>query len=671
MMVGGDSEPVDPNFKNVTLLLKGEGTNGAQNNTFLDSSPNNHTLSKTGNVAQGSFSPFGSSWSAYFDGSSGGDCLNIASDAAFAFGTGDFTIEMFLFGEAADTGPFAPTALSFPDGSGQTIQIWMAVPPNNSPAGPVAFVPGVGTGNYYSGLGLGKWVHVAITRASGTARIFFNGVQVVSGAYTTNIPATSFYIGNVAAGTGPYQGLISNLRIVKGTALYTANFTPPTATLTAVSGTSLLTCHKNRLVDDSSNAFSIPRTGEVAVVPASPFGPPASYNPATHGGSMFVDGSGADYVLVPSTASSMFGQLATGNYTIEGWLYPTTTASGTLQTILHLANGGVTDSVTVFKIVYWNGGGGPGSETVTALVPDSGTSVGLNVLFSSLKSRGWNHFALVKNGTTHTWFINGQMGQSFSVTSPGVFATASMAIGSRFDGNEPFTGYISQLRLTDQVVYTASFTPPTAPVGVITNTRALLNFANAGIIDSAGRCDIETFLGIKVGTGTVKYGTGAIDTANASTGILYYSDPSILNFRTRDFTVEFWIYPPVSSGGGVLLISTNGGVAQFDVSINSNTIYTRIVGTYVSGAGFAVPTNTWSHIAIVRSGNDVKTYLNGVGQEIANVGSADILPSTVPVRSMGTPAVGYAAVYIDDLRVTNGIARYTANFTPPTSLPTK
>ncbi len=53
---------IDPYFDYVTLLLHGNGTNGAQNNTFLDSSTNNFTITRNGNTTQGTFAPYGSNW---------------------------------------------------------------------------------------------------------------------------------------------------------------------------------------------------------------------------------------------------------------------------------------------------------------------------------------------------------------------------------------------------------------------------------------------------------------------------------------------------------------------------------------------------------------------------------------------------------------------------------
>ena len=61
-------QPSDVYFKYVTLLLHGDGTNGAQNNTFIDSSSNAFTITRNGTPTQGSVSPFGPDWSNSFNG---------------------------------------------------------------------------------------------------------------------------------------------------------------------------------------------------------------------------------------------------------------------------------------------------------------------------------------------------------------------------------------------------------------------------------------------------------------------------------------------------------------------------------------------------------------------------------------------------------------------------
>ena len=93
--IAGNPAP-DAQFNYVTMLLHGDGTNGAQNNTFLDSSANNFTITRNGNTTQGSFSPYGSNWSNYFGGSA--NYLQTASSTALQLGTGDFTIEFWWNG---------------------------------------------------------------------------------------------------------------------------------------------------------------------------------------------------------------------------------------------------------------------------------------------------------------------------------------------------------------------------------------------------------------------------------------------------------------------------------------------------------------------------------------------------------------------------------------------
>ena len=79
----------DPYFNYTTLLLPGNGTNGAQNNTFLDSSTNAFSITRNGNTTQGTFSPFSQTgWGNYFDGS--GDYLSGPTNNAVSTFTGRF-----------------------------------------------------------------------------------------------------------------------------------------------------------------------------------------------------------------------------------------------------------------------------------------------------------------------------------------------------------------------------------------------------------------------------------------------------------------------------------------------------------------------------------------------------------------------------------------------------
>lgn len=151
------------------------------------------------------------------------------------------------------------------------------------------------------------------------------------------------------------------------------------------------------------------------------------------------------------------------------------------------------------------------------------------------------------------------------------------------------------------------------------------------------------------------------------------------------FTIECWVYASslnsagsriaATGGGGVTWNSTNGIHVLFQVSggklnaqVSNNTASPLSASTAAS-----VTTGAWTHVALCYSPSAAKIYLaiNGTVEEFA-VGSP-ARPSTNPALQIGT-IPGEAAAspyawngYIDDLRITKGIARYTANFTPPTA----
>ncbi len=236
---------IDEYFNRVTLLLPGNGTNGAQNNTFLDSSSNNFTITRNGNSTQGTFSPFSQTgWSNYFNGTT--DFLSAPNNAAFNLGSGDFTLEAFIFPNVSSEGFF----LGYAEGLNTTRSFYFTVGTtfvkfywytNGTTANTLTSAT-VSLNN--------SWNHVAVCRSGSTLYLFVNGVlsnsSAISGSLFSNANCV-FNIGREAGFNGGYYtGYISNVRVVKGTALYTASFAPPTLRLTNITNTSLLTCQSNR-----------------------------------------------------------------------------------------------------------------------------------------------------------------------------------------------------------------------------------------------------------------------------------------------------------------------------------------------------------------------------------------------------------------------------------------
>ena len=97
----GATEETDDDFNLVTGLYHFDGSNGAQNYTFLDSSSNSFSVTQAGNSTQGTFSPFSADegkWSVYFDGSSNYQPLSVATSNDIFSQTSDFTLEFYYFG---------------------------------------------------------------------------------------------------------------------------------------------------------------------------------------------------------------------------------------------------------------------------------------------------------------------------------------------------------------------------------------------------------------------------------------------------------------------------------------------------------------------------------------------------------------------------------------------
>lgn len=180
---------------------------------------------------------------------------------------------------------------------------------------------------------------------------------------------------------------------------------------------------------------------------------------------------------------------------------------------------------------------------------------------------------------------------------------------------------------------------------------------------------INNVNGTSVNTTTKKYGTGSYlfnSTSSADGNLL-----SVTSFSfSTVFTLEFWMYPSsnkTSHNDGVF--SYGSGFSIFGIAYgdsNGSNINFRTGGTAViSGGTFAV--NNWYHIAVVRNSSNILTmYVNGVSQG-SYTESRTLSATKLIIGSYGDPQFYAFGGYIDDFRVTNGIARYTSNFTPPTA----
>jgi len=643
----------DPYFMYNSLLLPGNGTNLAQNNTFLDGSTNNFTVTRNGNTTQGTFSPYGSNWSNYFDGT--GDYLSAPSNAAFALGTGDFTAECWFYGTTLNAST-QQTLINI-GGSGGFIFSLYTNKIHIAQAGVVDLT------DFTTTLVNNRWYHIAMVKASGSIRAYIDGVQQ-STAYSDSTSYTATGITAIGAqfnDTILFTGYISNARVVKGTAVYTSTFTPSTTPLTAIAGTSLLTCQSNRFIDNSTNAFAITVNGNTNIQRFSPFEPTAEYSSSTIGGSGYFDGTG-DYLTI--ARSNLLIPVANENFTIESWVYLTQAAD---QQIVGFHTQGVSSdwvmsiSSTNYPTFY---------ISATATTMTSSIAVRLNT---------WNHIAVVRTNTnTITLYVNGVAGATTTTTSTMVGNGSNpLTIGSDYNGvTWRYMGYISDIRIVKGTgVYTSAFTPPTAPVTAVANTQLLTNYTNAGIIDNAMMNNLETVGDAKISTTQSKFGGSSMLFDGTGDYLkLKVNDPT-LTFGSGDFTIEGWVYLTSTAGNQYFVVGTCDNSTVAGSSFDFGVIGAVGASIYIGGSTYTAtapsPTiNTWSHVAYVRNGTSFKTYLNGVQTGTATLPAGGVINAgTTNSGAIGANGTGLAPIfgYIDDLRITKGYARYTSNFTPPTS----
>ena len=270
--------------------------------------------------------------------------LNSPASAATTIGSGDVTFEAYIYPTS-----FAASACPI-FVQGGTGGFWVGKNASNF----VLRAYGVSDQLQYATLpDLNKWTHIAIVRSGGTVTLYYNGNAVASATSLYNFTNFTNYIGSDGL-TSYFSGRISNLRLVKGSALYTANFTPPAAPLTAVSGTALLTLQDATIKDNSSNAFTITNTGSVTTtsIPITSLPPytlySASYLAVAGGGG----GGGKQYY---SGAGGAGGLLSGALNLAIGTTYTATVGAGGATG--GLGASGLPGSNSVFSSVTATGGG--------------------------------------------------------------------------------------------------------------------------------------------------------------------------------------------------------------------------------------------------------------------------------------------------------------------------
>lgn len=305
-----------------------------------------------------------------------------------------------------------------------------------------------------------QWVHVAIVNNAGTNKVYYDGIEQVPPAnigsrdYTASWTNSTnpLFIGclgrsdNNDTGGGSFDGKITNLRITN-TAVYAANFYPPTTLPTKISGTKLLWNPTDQALttDTSDSAATITNNG-VTYDSSYPLSDVLDV-------SAVFDGSTLRYYKV---AGGSHFQLGT-TWTIEWWqksVDNTTVPNGKLYAVMgQYPDGGRID------IYYQNGSLKVQNGQALCAEPPAGE---------------WVHVALVNDAGSGTVYYNG-VAQSATGNFGNYGQTQDLYIGKRGSITyQPFNGKITNIRITDTAVYTANFVPDILPTRITGHTKLLL-----------------------------------------------------------------------------------------------------------------------------------------------------------------------------------------------------
>ena len=579
--------------------------------------------------------------SIYFDSSNNG-YVSYSADSSLnlASGAGNWTVECWYY------------ALSYPSVNGgallqkgwyygSTYSSYGFIPNGD---GKMYFYVGNGGGSPYGtqvsvAFSLNTWNHFAMVRQGNYIGAYLNGTLIgfTQLTFTMGDAGGDLYLSRSTTSTPStyINGYVNNVRIVKGQSVYpTVVFTPPTTPLTAVPGTSLLLNVASSgayLTDSSTNNYTITNNGGV------------TYNastPVSSGGSLSFNGT--------STSLSLNGAaMPTGtmDFTIEFWTYQSY-GYGNYPRLLQ----GSTGSIQLYLQGHTLG------VTISSIV-------GLCSADMNPYNNTWVHIAVTRSKNRVYLFLNGILVSISPETTYSLLPTAGVTIFQP-EGGGP-AGLLTNFRIVQgTAIYNPNFTPSTFPLPSTQTANIYGNPSNA-ITGTQTSLLLNAPIGAGFLTDSSSFNHTPTNggTATSTSATLFYSNP---------FTVELWWNPSGAGQANGRIFQTADGDGYTAVSLtldgtgNNLLVYMSSTGlswNLVNGTSFTLTTGTWYHIALVYDGTTIKLYVNGTGTTLATV--------TTYINPIGTTVIGgqtngkNAYGRISNVRVMNGVAAYTSNFTPP------
>ena len=675
------------NTRYTRLLIKSDNT---ELDNQVDASSNTHTITETGNVTSTPFTPYHpGGYSTYFDGT--GDYLS-STDAEFYLDENDngassapsnFTFNFFT--NLTDLSQQYRSFFSRYGASWSYNFYW-----DNTNTRFVFNINSSGSTNnldlifnYATGLVTNKWYHISFRREgtgsnSSTYKLYLDGTQIGGdqtddGKINRNGSSSPFRIGMAAGGSEqllyPITGYIRDFELKKGAQGVYLPFSESTASplksLTVSANTELLTCHRPYIADGSSNNHALTVNGNTSTKRYGPYDY-IGYTKANHGGSVYFDGTGDNLSLNGHSDFNMGS-----NFTLECWCYCTAIPSGDNDLLMLVWDGSSNNSVWVsytsankfeFRISYVGG---------WAMTLTSAGTFPINQ---------WYHVAATRNSGTAYLYINGVQ-EATGSNSTDISSTGNVVnIGSQGSGRH-FNGYIADARIINgTAVYTSAFTPPTAPLTAIANTKLLTCTNKNDMWDTASANSFINAGNYKPSNTQRKWSTSSAFYFDGNSSYIKFTpDDSLKLYPNDDFTVEGWVWLNSLSDTAQMFCMFAPPHWNMAMSLNrsgygntwvlmGNGSTWNPVPDIDTGNNFQLSAGQWHHVALVKNGNTITIYHDGnqAGQ------TTNTFATTTGNLVLGAYELSgsygeYLKGYLQDFRITHGLARYTANFTPPTA----
>ena len=654
--------------------LSVKATNTGSNQTFDDASTSNHTITANGDITTSTFSPYRHGGYSTYLGTQTSRYYSPSSSDFDIGGTGDWSYEAWVYADnqtfpsytkAFGLGPFWNDPKSF------GVMLSDANASNNITVywSDAAALGGKLTSS--TAFSQEVWHHLLVCRSGNDIALFLDGTRIAhNNSYTSSIDSgnTYLFVGHTGFGTEGFMGHIRDVRFINGSHLYDASassITVPTEPPTAITNTKFLLGDLPYFKDQSASNHAITFDGNVSLEPKSVYDN-APYSEADHGASVHFGEANGNAIIIPTTAAT-----TTGDYTIEFWIRYNTNKSG--RQTLSAVDGDHRIVYNAGRFIDWRSGG-----TQTYWQNADGT------LYQSERPGIWTHFAQTRtSGVVKAW-ING-VGSANTVTDTTSWATSRF--GSEHNSSsENFEGDMADIRITHSAIYSSDFTPPTAPLTAITNTKFLLN-PETSISDLSQRNALICLGDLETSTTQVKFaGTKSIYFAGSDDYIHVPNSGtnSAFSLNSTKFTIEGWFYKE-TLGNFHAIISKyrwannlswsfdhlDGGNFRFRYSTDGSN-FTDLTSSNSS----RLFTGAWGHVALVAN-DDLKLYIDGVGEVLSSSALPTFFDTSYDVligalrndntdNNDGAKIMEYNG-WMQDFRIHNNHAQYTANFTPPTA----